>query len=575
MTSPLFGGLDAAALEAIAGQMRPRAFAAREVICREGEPGTSLFVIRSGLARVEVARPGGPAHVALLRRGDSIGEMSFISGEPRAATVTAAVPTTALELEQDTFAAIVGRYPTILVNLGRILSQRLDETNRREVERHHGEAIGVFVGQEGTPYVRDLVALTRAASPRPVHVLDLTETLPEERPADATVAGVLGAIDRLLPAPVTVLVLTRPDGEGLLLADHLDRVLVLADRDEAQAVATRLDGVVDRVEAAIVAPSSGEPEAVAGAMVVRRVDPESPRADLAWLGRHLARTKLGLALGAGGAKGYAHVGALQVLEESGFTVDYVAGSSIGAIVGSWLALGQDAGTIERTMRGAFTEEKVAATFKLSLAGTSTGLDVMIDMLKETTGEKTFDDLLIPLTVMTVDLNARLPAPLTGGPLWQALQAATALAGLFPPVERDGMRLVDGLALVPVPTGAVQEQADVTVSVNIMSRDTLPAWPGQAPPAPPPAARARMLDTLLEVMDVGQLDASVRHAALADVPVTPRFGPSSWRDFHLADLFLNAGRQAALEQLPLLKSLAMPQFIHTGKGVTHDHRAVHA
>jgi hypothetical protein len=66
-----------------------------------------------------------------------------------------------------------------------------------------------------------------------------------------------------------------------------------------------------------------------------------------------------------------------------------------------------------------------------------------------------------------------------------------------------------------------------------------------------------------VMDVAQLDSSERHAARADVPITPRFGPSSWRDFHLADLFLEAGRQAAEEQLPALQALARPT-----KEVTH-------
>jgi predicted acylesterase/phospholipase RssA len=106
---------------------------------------------------------------------------------------------------------------------------------------------------------------------------------------------------------------------------------------------------------------------------------------------------------------------------------------------------------------------------------------------------------------------------------------------------------------------VQAGADVVLSVNIMSRDTLPAWPGEQPPEP--ATRrsgSRMLDTLLEVMDLSQLDASVRHAARADVVVTPRFGPCTWRDFHLADLFLAAGRRAAEEQLAALRALARPQ-----------------
>ena len=55
--------------------------------------------------------------------------------------------------------------------------------------------------------------------------------------------------------------------------------------------------------------------------------------------------------------------------------------------------------------------------------------------------------------------------------------------------------------------------------------------------------------MLEAMDLSQLDTSARHAALADVVITPRFGPAEWRDFHRADLFLEAGRTAALEQLP--------------------------
>ena len=69
----------------------------------------------------------------------------------------------------------------------------------------------------------------------------------------------------------------------------------------------------------------------------------------------------------------------------------------------------------------------------------------------------------------------------------------------------------------------------------------------------------MLDTILEVMDLAQLDSSRRHAARADVALSPRFGPSTWRDFHLADLFLEAGREAAREHLPALTALAKPQL----------------
>jgi NTE family protein len=384
--------------------------------------------------------------------------------------------------------------------------------------------------------------------------------------------SVLAALDDVLADHATGVVVAELGGESLPgLVDAVDRVVVLLRTEEELDLLADLIGRESgdqRVEFVILAdpPEARGLTAKASSLgtVVRALSTDggapSPE-ELAWLGRHLTRTKLGLALGAGGAKGYAHVGAIRVLEEAGYTVDYVAGSSIGAIVGTWVALGMDSSEIEATLRHAFSPEVVAEIFKLSLSGASTGLETMTRILRETTQDKTFAELAKPLTVMTVDLNGRCAAPVSEGPLWEALLAATALAGIFPPYERDGQRLVDGLALVPVPTDAVLELgADITVAVNIISSQALPAWPGEAPPADePPGPRSRMLDTLLEVMDLAQMHSSERHAARADVPVTPLFGPSSWRDFHLADLFLEAGRRAAEEQLHLLESRARPQL----------------
>jgi NTE family protein len=384
---------------------------------------------------------------------------------------------------------------------------------------------------------------------------------------------VLAALDDVLDEHTTALVVAELGDESTAgLVDAVDRVVVLL-RTEAElkllaGLIGRESGGDQRIELVVLAdaPEAGRLAAEASSLgTVVRVSPTDagapPPEELAWLGRHLARTKLGLALGAGGAKGYAHVGALRVLEEAGYTVDYVAGSSIGAIVGAWLALGMDSSEIEATLRSAFTPEAVAEIFKLSFSGASTGLETMTRILRETTQDKTFADLDTPLVVMTVDLNGRCAAPVSAGPLWEALLAATSLAGIFPPYERAGQRLVDGLALVPVPTDAVLELgADLTVAVNIISSQALPAWPGEAPPPDEPRGpRSRMLDTLLEVMDLAQMHSSERHTARADVPVTPLFGPSSWRDFHLADLFLEAGRRAAEEQLALLRSRARPQL----------------
>ena len=525
---PLFEGLDAGALEGVLAVLKPRRFAAQEALCRAGEAGEQMFVLADGLAHVSLTDASGRERVvAHLRRGDVVGEMSFVTGEPRTATVVAAVPVLAFELRNEDFGAVVARQPAILANLSRILTRRLADTTAQAAgSRQRGEAVALLVGRSAHEAAAEALAAATAASTRPVAVLEAAEQLGQT----------LAELDDVLAQHGTVVVSADAHREDMeLLVGQVDRVIALLDADEARSWSPPGDRSVE-----IFTIGSR---------------------DAAWLGRHVARTKLGLALGAGGAKGYAHVGVLQVLEDAGYTVDCVSGSSIGAVAGAWLALGMDAAEVDATMRKAFTPEVVAEIFKLSMSGASTGLDTMTRVFRETTGDATFDDLVIPLVVMTVDLVSREPAPIVEGPLWQALLAATALAGIFPPYEGNGRRLVDGLALVPVPAREVADAgADVTASVNLISRDTLPAWPGQAPPEQPEGQpRSRMLDTLLEVMDLSQLASSERHAALADVPITPRFGPSTWREFHLADLFLEAGREAATEELPRLRALARPQL----------------
>jgi NTE family protein len=561
----LFEGLDAAAMESISGRMRQRRFAARDVICRQGEPGDSLFVIRGGLAQV-IDEAAGSRTVARLRRGEVVGEMSLVTGEARSATVVANVPTEVLELDRRAFTALLAEYPLILANLSRILSRRLARKNRlADAERRRGEAVALVIEPSTSHVAGAIIEAARASSPRRILTVDVTRSLPTG--ADDTdplsVEDVLGGLDDLLMAHGTVIVAVDAGlrDQLTLLLEHMDRVLVVATAEGAKSFGALIGPLAERAEVTLVRTDSSPPATSLGMRVVRSIQVDRPDSDVAWLGRHLARTKIGLALGAGGAKGYAHVGALQVLESAGYTIDYVSGSSIGAMVGSWLALGRDGRTIERLMRSVFSPENVAQMFKISFSGMSTGFEAHVRVCRETTEEHSFADLQIPFVAMAVDLDSRQPAPIRDGPLWEALVASTAVAGLFPPFLRNGHRLVDGITLVPVPTDTLLDAgADLTISVNLMSRDTLPAWPGEDTPAAPSRSGSRMLDTLLEVIDLAQLEASVRHAAGADVVMTPRFGPGNWRDFHLADLFLEAGRRAAEQQLSSLRALARPQSV---------------
>jgi predicted acylesterase/phospholipase RssA/CRP-like cAMP-binding protein len=615
----LFEGLTAADLSKIQQQMRPCHFEAGEVVCREGEPGSSLFVIQSGAMQVVLLQypltdrsneenltplpdsidagdsnriipnrssshrtgarhcPYSPDGFALglssrnsgftgrslgrLRHGDVVGEMSLLTGEPRSATVVASLPTTALELTQDVFATLLLQYPTIVTNLSRILSRRLAHSHeRQQVQQHQRETIALVIDQRGRAYIPTIIAATRSASPRDISMLDLTGTLHtyEQSKQLKDTGSVLALLDEmLLEYPVVIVVVNNSQEDLIHLLQQVDRVVAVMDATEAAQLTGMPSELVENIELVLL---TEEPGSVAqngtSLRIIHTCDLHRPDRDLAWLGRHLARTKVGLALGAGGARGYAHIAVLQRLEEEGYTVDYIGGSSIGALIGSWLAMGKDASAIEAAMHRFFSPETVEALFRLALSGMSAGYEVLTRLCYETAADTSFAGLALPLLVMTADLNTRRPVPIREGSLWEALLAALALPGMFPPYIRGEQRLVDGLTLVPVPARAVAEMgADITISVNLLSREVLAN--DLATPFPP-HKNTLMLETLLEALELMQMEASIRSAARADVVITPRFGAQTWRDFHLSDLFLAAGRRAFDEQLTTLNTLARPQ-----------------
>src|SRR6266542_395959 len=162
---PLFEGLEAAALEEIRGQMQPRRFNARSFLCRRGEPGDSLLVIRSGLAEVFVDPLDGATTFPQLRPGDIVGEIALLTGEPRSANVRASVTTDVLELSREAFAAITARHPAILVNLSRILGRRLARPNVQAKQQRRGELVALVIGRRAAPLVAEVIEATRGASP--------------------------------------------------------------------------------------------------------------------------------------------------------------------------------------------------------------------------------------------------------------------------------------------------------------------------------------------------------------------------------------------------------------------------
>jgi NTE family protein len=564
---PLFTGLDDATIDDIFSCMQSRRYAAGELICRQGEPSDSLFLLRSGVAQAFLTSLSGSSvtTIARLRPGDVIGEVGVVTNLPRSASVIARSDALVLQLTRDDVARLLTRHPRLLANITQVIGGRLAKMNADLRGHRTGEVVALIVGARFARAGKNAIAAARLASAQPLAAVDLLQkgrdrgTTPTEGGTPRSILSAIERLDDLSAAHATVVVAVTPEEEGItLLLEQADRVVAVLAADELATLADMVRAASQDAEIVLVSEETGSPRTLFdGYRIVRRCPADLTDTDVAWLGRHLSRTKIGLALGAGGAKCFAHAAVIKVLQSAGYSIDYVAGSSMGAVVGVWLALGMTGCEIEAMLRQQCGSDAVVNS--IFRRGAADGLEVFTRIFRETTADRSFADLSIPATVMTANLAERRPAPISTGPLWEALMAALAIPGLYSPWCRGEQRLVDAVSLTPVPLDSVVEAgADITIAVNLLGRETLAAWPfDYGSLVIPNLARGQARDTVVEVLELAQLDASARQTDRADVPITPLFGPGTWRHMHLGSLFFAAGQKAAEAQLALLNKLARP------------------
>ena len=208
-----------------------------------------------------------------------------------------------------------------------------------------------------------------------------------------------------------------------------------------------------------------------------------------------AKPKVGIALGAGGAKGIAHIPMLEALDDLGITPHRIVGCSIGAVIGALYASGMPAQEIKEkiarlaitrsdTMRGVFSEKKIGKWMGMidpdfRRSGLVKAESIMAELCRDRTCE-TFEELAIPFAVVATDFWECRTVVLDTGPLKPAVQASMALPGLFTPVELDGRVLIDGGTVNPVPYDVLGDSCDIVVAIDINSgspaeRGTMPGY----------------------------------------------------------------------------------------------------
>ncbi|HEY7268274.1 MAG TPA: patatin-like phospholipase family protein [Dehalococcoidia bacterium] len=261
----------------------------------------------------------------------------------------------------------------------------------------------------------------------------------------------------------------------------------------------------------------------------------------------VTQPKVGLALGGGGSKGFAHIGVMQVLRDEGIPIDVIAGTSIGSIIGALYSAGFGLDHILEGMRGADRRIRRWRLSRLSV-WSDRGLR---DLLEASGAELRFEDLWLPFAAVATDLTDGTCCVLDKGPLWLAVQASCAMPGIFPPVDIDGHLLVDGGVACPVPAQAARRLgADVVIAVDLGEHDTAagpPAWPRGKVPGP--------MALWSRVREIQRWQIDRYSAEAANVVIKPGIRQWRWSDFSSGgDAYMAAGTEAVRRALPEITSL---------------------
>jgi len=249
------------------------------------------------------------------------------------------------------------------------------------------------------------------------------------------------------------------------------------------------------------------------------------------------RPRVGLALAGGFARGIAHIGVLRVLRDNNIPVDVVAGTSVGALIGSAYCAGTPLEEMARI--GATTTFADFGRWTPSWLGLATN-QRLEKFLARFTGVKGFEELKTPLAIATTDINAGISVYYSRGPIGPPLRASCAYPGLFVPIQFEGRTLVDGFLTAPVPVeGAFLLGADVVIAVYLEAGNE-----GQP---------RTFTDVLSRAFNIVQQHSDVVWRQQADVIIEPDVKPFVWDDFTKTPAMVAAGEAAAQAALPEIRA----------------------
>lgn len=253
----------------------------------------------------------------------------------------------------------------------------------------------------------------------------------------------------------------------------------------------------------------------------------------------LPRPKIGLALGSGGARGFAHLGVIKVLKEEGIPIDFISGSSMGAMIACFFGAGLDMDRLYK-ISSAF-KRKYYLDFTVPKMGFIAGKRVK-DLIRIFTHGKNIEDLDIPIGVVATDLMSGEKVVFTKGPIAEAVRASISIPGIFVPEKINGRLLVDGGVVDRIPVSVVKEMgAEFIIAVDVSRVKTN-------------TEVSSIFDVIMQSIDIMQMELVDHRMIASDVMIRPQVEKYSSKAFTNIEDIISIGEEEAKKHVNNIKNM---------------------
>ncbi|MEQ9010050.1 cyclic nucleotide-binding and patatin-like phospholipase domain-containing protein [Algiphilus sp.] len=469
--SPVFAALGRIGLMRLSRQCELLRISGGEVLYHQGSPGDALYLVAHGRMRAERDSDSGLEIIRELRSGETMGGLSLMAGKPHRATLRAMRDSEVIRIPEEAVERLLYRHPVFGRDAVRRWLQSVLYTPPRRIgdDRRSARTLAVVPAHDGAPVEVVADALMKSLTERGSVVRADGQCLdgPGVRRQcewDLTSPEGVALLDGLESDYDFVVYMARHNDDAWCARclRQADRIVVVVSSGMAagpSALSERIAQLQGHAEPEVVIVGSGASDRLAwralyGARMHHRVE-VGDRLAFDRMVRLLTGQAIGLALGGGGARGFAHIGLLRALERLGMRADLVIGTSMGALIGALYGSGFGAEGTREVAHGMFVQRNLLNDFTLPRVSLIRARRAR-QHLEQVFGTTRIEEMRGYFACMTTNLTRARPELHDHGLLSHWLVASMSVPGVAPPIIYNGDVLVDGGVLTPVPSDALAD-----------------------------------------------------------------------------------------------------------------------